>query len=382
MSTPDPDLDRQLAALARALDADTPLIDGAAVRQQVRPSSRGSLGVRGRFLVAMAAVVFAVAAAGAVLQVQTSEITMSQPSASGGDPPPQRADLQTPKELGPRDTYETVEVLEQSVWTRVEAQEPEPDAVPAVNEADGLDSGEAAEIAEAAGTAEAAPDDTGVSSSTTTAPAVLLPPAEDQATVYEPFTFDPGLGFAEENWYVWGETNASDANPLTYQDASGAELVTDGGAIRMRTLDDWGLLTRPLVEPLVAADGYYVSFLLRIVTETEAGDAFWTPDGLFDRNGVGFQSNGVVQFVNGPRTAVPIEPKRTYLIVVKIHADGAALWVDPLLGEESPPLVTDSIPTETATEMVFSMNGAHRTAYVFDEIRVGPTFASVTPRKG
>lgn len=198
---------------------------------------------------------------------------------------------------------------------------------------------------------------------------------------------------------------------LSYVDAAGAPLETSGGAVGFgsgppggRRIVSAGLPTSWSDTPASwGATGavLWVSYLAKLA-------APMTPDGRFGgltlhENGFndpsqkmflgapfyndepgrlpnwGFDRPGLAQPIY---TDVPVGTEPTLLVAKLTFVDPGAnvqLWVDPLLGDEAT-LPTPDVDVEHPA-MRFNAIGLNSNleGFLADEVRVGPTFASVTP---
>ncbi|MEM9132422.1 MAG: sigma-70 family RNA polymerase sigma factor [Actinomycetota bacterium] len=182
---------------------------------------------------------------------------------------------------------------------------------------------------------------------------------------------------------VWevsnGAATLAPTGGLGYTDPVGNELRTTPGALQVVDIEGEIRVRRTIAPPPEPDGTYWVSYLLRLDTEAY-GDAFWTPDGSFDRAGAGIQGIQHLRFVNGPHTDLAVEPTRTWLVVVEVRADGASLWIDPTLGTPSPPTaVLDTAPSPLGDALIFRFNDQGDGRYTIDEARIGASFEAVTP---
>ena len=137
-------------------------------------------------------------------------------------------------------------------------------------------------------------------------------------------------------------------------------------------------LSRALSQPIQPGSTYWVAFLVR-ADSTGIGDAFWTPEGLYDVGAAGLQQNSHVRFVNGPRTSVEASGS-AHLVVVRMAGTEARLWVDPVLNRRGAPdaVVTIDSPVELNTA-IFKFNTVNGGFYTIDEFRLGTSFEQVAP---
>lgn len=236
-----------------------------------------------------------------------------------------------------------------------------------------------------------------------------------QLSVYEPW--DLGLadgasatglggstafGFSQSGWNFTGNfaTGTYDSAGLSYTDIDGNSLNSAPGAFSIASVAAETNLQRSLSVPLDDRPGeYYVSYLLRL-DSAQAGDGFWSSDGSWDKGAVGFQGSNNLRFVNGSSSGVTASQGETHLLVVRINRDDddgtpgdgdsdfAQLWVDPSLtfpGSPNATFQTDNNANNRirdATSALFKFNAQNSAAYTIDELRIGNTFADVTPFVG
>lgn len=202
----------------------------------------------------------------------------------------------------------------------------------------------------------------------------------------DPFEVGAGVssfGFDGGAWSIrLGEGDLRfDAAGLDYLDAAGNRLATTDGALRATSATSPLSLTRPLPADAFGDGEYWVAFLVR-VESGGIGDAFWSPDALWDRGGFGIQGSPQLRFVNGPRSSVDVEVGVTHLLVGRIRPDEAVLWIDPDLGDPGSPDLTEArAPSEPAGVAAFAFNAIGDGTYTIDEFRIGASFAAVTPTR-
>lgn len=206
----------------------------------------------------------------------------------------------------------------------------------------------------------------------------MVPPA----SIYEPFGGEL-VGF--ESGSAWYSKEAVGVlgyvEGLKYQDANGNALVTQGHALSVNTVGGGPFfnLRRALTASLTVSTGsYWVSYLIRL-DSSNAGDAFWTPDGLWDIGGAGFQGSTTMRLVNGGATTVTGVQGATYLLVVEVGLSVSSLWVNPDLKTPGSALATRNDAAKDSVEAIFKFNNANSGSYTVDELRIGSSFASVTP---
>jgi len=96
--------------------------------------------------------------------------------------------------------------------------------------------------------------------------------------------------------------------------------------------------------------------------------------------------------LSGPRSNVPAEAGKTYLVVVKItygedaapdsRSDKVEAWINPDLGGESPPVKPDAVLDHTRAMLSDFWTGAKlggKATAMFDEFRIGETYGDVAP---
>ena len=244
---------------------------------------------------------------------------------------------------------------------------------------------------------------------------VLALPASAQLAAYEPFDLSAAdasnpigaaggssFGFSAAGWgFSFGQATVSfDAAGLDYVDANGDALDTEPGAVSLSGAVVDTRWSRALSSQYAARpDAYFVSFLLRL-DSSAAGDAFWSPDGAWDKGAVGLQGSPMLRFVNGSSSGAGLATGQTVLLVVGIQRDDddgtigdgdedrAELWVNPDLAAPGTPdavFQTGAVATNRirdAVSALFKFNGANAGAYTIDELRMGASFADVTPHDG
>ena len=97
--------------------------------------------------------------------------------------------------------------------------------------------------------------------------------------------------------------------------------------------------------------------------------------------------------LSGPRTNIPIESGKTYLVVGKItygeknvpddRTDTVEIWVNPEVGLEEPGRLADAALRDTSASLKdfwFQTNSTSGSfTALFDEVRIGETYVDVTP---
>jgi hypothetical protein len=104
------------------------------------------------------------------------------------------------------------------------------------------------------------------------------------------------------------------------------------------------------------------------------------------------RSDGPYFRLSGPRSKIQAESGRTYLLVARItygehtapddRTDTVEAWINPELGGEEPPGTADAVIGETRavlSDFWIATNLEDGTTAVFDEFRVGETYADVVP---
>lgn len=210
-------------------------------------------------------------------------------------------------------------------------------------------------------------------------------------------------GFSENGWNYTSSNAAAgsyDFFGLDYTDLDGNILESKPGAFSISSITANTNLDRTLATPLDDRPGeYFVSYLLRL-DSAQAGDAFWSSDGVWDKGAVGFQGSNNLRFVNASSSGVTASQDETHLLVVRINRDDdngtsgdgdndfAELWIDPKLTFPGSPNVTFQTSGNAnnrirdATSALFKFNARNNGAYTIDELRIGNTFADVTPFTG
>lgn len=245
--------------------------------------------------------------------------------------------------------------------------------------------------------------------------ALLATAATGQPTVYE--GWDLGLaegasalgfggaqsdGFAGSGWtFSQGSGTALfDASGLGYTDMAGKSLAVSPGAVTISASVVDTKFTRQLASSITRPADFWVSYLLRLdSTNGGPGDAFWSTDGGADRGAFGFQSNSQLRFVNGALSGKSPGIGETSLVVAGFSLpqlnqggfDEVRLYVDPLLGAiPATPDATfsagasssDGNRVRDAFNAIFKFNAQNNASYTIDELRIGDTFADVTPFEG
>lgn len=218
--------------------------------------------------------------------------------------------------------------------------------------------------------------------------AAVSPFQAPRTFAYESFG-DVSFGFKGES--VWtaslGGTKQYPAG-LGYTDGKGNVLQTEGQALQVSNIPNANyLLKRPLSTSLSASSGaYWVSYLIRLDSH-KAGDAFWTPDGLHDIGGGGFQTHpeNTFRLVNGGATNVAAVKGTTYFVVLRVGASDTSMWVNPADLKSNHPGAAQAAhhaaPKDT-NDAMFKFNAQNHGAYTVDELRLGDSYAAVTPFVG
>ncbi|MEM8922084.1 MAG: sigma-70 family RNA polymerase sigma factor [Actinomycetota bacterium] len=172
------------------------------------------------------------------------------------------------------------------------------------------------------------------------------------------------------------------AESLQYTDAAGRRLDTAPGALRLR-VPEGGAKLRTALDVAAAGDGpVWISYLIRL-DSPEPGDAFMRLGSIFDRGSFGIQSRPNYKFVNGPEAQRTVEQGTTVLLVAELRPQGASLWIDPDLAEPGFPAANyDQLPDDLEGTIDLVINDYADARYTVDEIRVGATYAVVTPIAG
>lgn len=237
---------------------------------------------------------------------------------------------------------------------------------------------------------------------------VLLGQAEDIPLLYEPFNYAPQLltgvtSPSGQNWSLNGtgdETQIADGNlQIPGLITSTGSCVTNGGA---------GAAARVSLGTPVTSGTLYYSFALRV---DELSPAFATTNGFIAafvystgtygcrlgirtnltryQLGVG-RNPGNLQFaLNLLEAGQTLFVVGSYTIVAGANNDTERLWLNPdpaTFGSNAPPAATvnNNLANADLTQLeqfTFRQNGANNTpaALTFDELRIGSTWASVTP---
>ena len=215
----------------------------------------------------------------------------------------------------------------------------------------------------------------------------------DAPSAYEGFPYSVGSSLGGQNggsgwagsWYTPGGLDAT----IAAQTLSFGNLAVSGGAVTtagFQPLNQGASVAswwRNLATPL-GADGttVYLSFLLR----PDAGYGFY--GGInFGNVFVGRSGNQADYGLEGPVNDLSLSNAavvqgQTVLLVMEVQFqagdDLLSLFVNPTPGQPQPgtPSATKTdLDVGTATSVLINNYGGYTT----DEIRVGPTFASVTP---
>ncbi len=223
--------------------------------------------------------------------------------------------------------------------------------------------------------------------------------------VYEGFDYSPagsallgnngGSGFSGS----WASGGFNATNHTNYELGNASldfnNLATNGNHVTTASLSAIGGLSRSLVSPL-GADGTtrYISFLLRPDGTLNAG-AFNGFFGVYLASSTGNdlyigkpgsgsinnfvleQRGGTSQFASNTTAVV----NQTYLLVVKAQFlagnDKFTLYVDPTPGGSEP--LNGTVKSDLNVSTINAIDLYSTGAFSLDEIRIGQTFAEVTP---
>ena len=213
---------------------------------------------------------------------------------------------------------------------------------------------------------------------------------------YEPFT-DPLLGpasgvgqWAPGSSWTW-RSNPSiathDPVGLTYK-----KLQTLPGAMQLSIQSNDTKIARDFATTYklsgIAADDYWVSFLIRIDQDPIRNNIYLTPDGDWDACAIGYQWSDTINFANGTNTNKGGVPGVTDMIVLHFIDDQTCdYWVDPALtpiagapdGTEAPPGWSPGIQFSPSAMFKGGLRGQDPGGlYTVDEIRFGQSWEAVT----
>jgi hypothetical protein len=215
----------------------------------------------------------------------------------------------------------------------------------------------------------------------------------DALFAYEGFQYTAGSSLSGQNggsgwagpWFTPGGLDAT----ITAQTLSFGKLAVSGGAVTTQGFQppnqgsSVAFWLRSLANPL-GADGTtaYLSFLL----QPDAGFGFY--GGInFGNVFIGRSGNQADYGLEGPvndlsLSNVPVVQGQTVFLVLEAQFqpgdDRLSLFVNPTPGQPqpgTPSAVKTDLDVGTVSSVVINNYGGYTT----DEIRIGPTFASVTP---
>jgi len=213
---------------------------------------------------------------------------------------------------------------------------------------------------------------------------VLQGPAAADLTAYEPFRLsfpdyaNGGTGFSGP-WTGTGFTTRVKSL------CSLKPTISEGGSVAGDAGGFGSFADRNLLFPLPVTGTTYVSFLIQPLTVANPGDFF----GLFlfplfiGKPGHGAIGNYVIETAGGTgqiASTTPVVVGTTALLVVKIQSQAGSnsvvtLYVDPIPGQSEPQ--AQFVKTD------LGLGGASQIeifgSAIFDEIRIGTTFADVVP---
>jgi hypothetical protein len=215
----------------------------------------------------------------------------------------------------------------------------------------------------------------------------------DVLSVYDGFNYTPGLSLNGQNggfgWSgAWGTPGGLDATVDANSLTSGP-LAVSGGAVSTpgfqppnqgSSVATW---VRDLATPL-GADGTtaYLSFLL----QPDAGAGFY--GGLnFGGVFIGLSGNQSFYGLEGPvndlsLSSLPAVQGQPVLLVLQANFlagdDQLSLYVNPIAGDPQP-AVPDAVKTNLDVGAVDSVTINNYGGFTIDEIRIGDSFAAVTP---
>jgi hypothetical protein len=215
----------------------------------------------------------------------------------------------------------------------------------------------------------------------------------DALFAYEGFQYAPGQTIAGLNggsgwagpWFTPGGLDAT----ITAQTLSFGKLVVSGGAVTTPGFQppnqgsSVAFWLRSLASPLGASGTTaYLSFLL----QPDAGFGFY--GGInFGNVFIGRSGNQADYGLEGPvndlsLSNVPVVQGQTVFLVLEAQFqpgdDRLSLFVNPTPGQPQP-VTPSALKTDLDVGTVSSVVINNYGGYTTDEIRIGPTFASVTP---
>ncbi len=227
---------------------------------------------------------------------------------------------------------------------------------------------------------------------------MALPAAHASLLVYEPFNYTAGSNLNGQTATGLGLTGSWSAGNATIASGSLSEgnLATSansliGGASNVTQVN----LTSPI--SATAGNPLWVSFLIQTPTTATEVTGGWgglvlelSSTNVYTYPFIGYANSGVfvVQTqgggndVNGPS----VSPNTTYLMVLEDIANSSGpdtlnLWVNPATGVTAPsgtPTITDNLIGPIGDISGIGTNdGSYSNSY--DEIRIGTSYADVTP---
>lgn len=229
----------------------------------------------------------------------------------------------------------------------------------------------------------------------------------DEVVAYEGFNYAAGSLLAGQNggfgwagawtYTVGGSASGSIAQGLSYTDASGRALSTSGGAWNTSAGVFFGQALRATTTDFGAADSsVWLSFLVQQSGTPTSGInyAMATPG-----TGYTFGSNAMLGGVSGNGATVgpfysgtgsvslanTVPAQSTSFIVLRVDFaatgnDTMSLWLNPLLGGTAG--AADLVlSAQNYSSLINGLTLAHGDgrAFAFDELRIGTSFAAVTP---
>ncbi len=241
---------------------------------------------------------------------------------------------------------------------------------------------------------------------------LIASPTKAALEVYEPFkyplgTLNDGDGLSStgttSNWVIKDDgnnpSNSTIVAGLSY--TNGVPLAVSDNALQRVS----NLATRAMEAPInqLNTGTKWISFLIQ-----NGGDTGSVPCGVVlngtnsDSLFVGFRTGfsptltglGLATIVTGTQArtgttgdlgpASNIDNTTTHFIAVKIDfaagADTVSLYVDPVIGDPSPVAFTTVNTFDTGSIFYLGFNGSSQPLTTFDELRVGDSYADVSPR--
>lgn len=220
------------------------------------------------------------------------------------------------------------------------------------------------------------------------------------------------FGFDAGAWNTTSTTASfvyyrTEGNQLVYRDGSGAILEMSPGQVQLfrngGTGTDFKNTSRDLNVGTSLPNELFISVLVQVSENAELEVASASTDGSSSRPfsfGINAAGNPFVTASGGgttlaTNTGIVIDPTQPHLLVAKLTNDGFTsdqidLYLDPFLGNEglnSPVATIDSGSFFVGSNASWTLEHillSHRAApvgefVITDEIRVGTTFADVTP---